>query len=156
MNDEKKIDLVRHKTRCSICSHPDVQEINQAFINWTSPTEIIREFQLGDKSKLFRHARACQLYEKRERNLRFALGKLIERASEVQLTASAVVQAYATLAKLNANGMWVERTEAVNLNKLFDKMTTSELEAYAREGIMPAWSDVTITVDALPSVKSDE
>jgi hypothetical protein len=36
-------------------------------------------------------------------------------------------------------GQRVERTETVDLNKLFEKMTTTELESYACNGTLPAW-----------------
>jgi hypothetical protein len=36
-------------------------------------------------------------------------------------------------------GQRVERTETVDLNKLFEKMTTAELESYARDGVLPKW-----------------
>jgi hypothetical protein len=37
-----------------------------------------------------------------------------------------------SLAKINSNGQWVDRTEQVNLNDLFDKMSAEELERYAQ------------------------
>jgi hypothetical protein len=36
-------------------------------------------------------------------------------------------------------GQRVERTETVDLNKLFERMTTAELETYASHGTLPAW-----------------
>ncbi len=39
-------------------------------------------------------------------------------------------------------GKWIERTESVNLTELFDKMSTPELEEYARSGKLPAWFPV--------------
>jgi hypothetical protein len=46
------------------------------------------------------------------------------------------VQAYA---KINAQGQWIDRTEQVNLNELFERMTQEELEMYARDGQLPVW-----------------
>ena len=46
------------------------------------------------------------------------------------------VQAYA---KINAQGQWIDRSETVNLNELFDRMTQAELERYAQDGTLPAW-----------------
>jgi hypothetical protein len=31
------------------------------------------------------------------------------------------------------------RTEAVNLNALFERMTLAELEKYAKSGVLPDW-----------------
>ena len=33
----------------------------------------------------------------------------------------------------------VERAETVNLNEVFQRMTGPELEAYAKDGTLPAW-----------------
>jgi hypothetical protein len=46
---------------------------------------------------------------------------------------------FAAYAKINANGQWVDRSECINLNELFERMTREEMEAYAREGSLPAW-----------------
>jgi len=72
---------------------------------------------------------------KRRRNVRSALERIIEKAGDVEATAAAV----AAYAKINANGQWVERSESVNLNELFERMTPEEMEAYARDGALPVW-----------------
>ena len=71
--------------------------------------------------------------------VRAALERIIEQAGEVDATAAAVVAAIQAYSKINAAGQWVERTEHVNLNELFDRMTREELEAYAKEGALPGW-----------------
>jgi hypothetical protein len=60
------------------------------------------------------------------------------------VTAAAVVAAVQAYSKINANGQWVDRTEHMNLNELFDKMTQQELEAYARDGSLPTWFATTV------------
>ena len=64
---------------------------------------------------------------------------LIERAGEVDVTASAVVAAIQAYSKINAAGQWIDRTEQVSLNDLFDRMSTEELEDYAQHGTLPKW-----------------
>ena len=49
---------------------------------------------------------------------------------------SATIQAYR---KINAAGQWIDRTEQVSLNDLFDRMSTEELEEYAQTGTLPKW-----------------
>jgi hypothetical protein len=49
---------------------------------------------------------------------------------------ASAVQAYA---KINAQGQWIDRSETVNLNELFDRMTEAELERYAQDGTLPDW-----------------
>ena len=53
----------------------------------------------------------------------------------------AAVQAYS---KINAAGQWVDRSEHVNLNELFERMTQQELESYARDGSLPSWFAATV------------
>ena len=59
------------------------------------------------------------------------------------------MSAVAAYAKINASGQWVERSEHINLNELFDRMTRDEMETYAREGMLPEW--FKHTVGATPS-----
>src|SRR5271157_5881304 len=46
--------------------------------------------------------------------------------------------------KINAMGHWVDRSEHVNLNELFERMTREEMEAYAKEGTLPAWFEEAV------------
>jgi hypothetical protein len=75
-----------------------------------------------------------------------ALERIIEKAGEVDVTASAVVAAVQAYAKINSAGEWIDRTENVSLNDLFDRMSTEELEAYAQSGALPGWFRATARV----------
>ncbi len=57
----------------------------------------------------------------------------------MEVTASAVVGAVQAYAKINSNGQWVDQSQQVNLNELFDQMSQKELEDYARDGSLPQW-----------------
>jgi hypothetical protein len=59
---------------------------------------------------VYRHAHAFGLFEKRKRIVRAALERIIEKAGEVEVTASAVVGALQAYAKINANGQWVDQS----------------------------------------------
>jgi len=54
------------------------------------------------------------------------LERIIEKAGEVEVSASAVVAAVQAYCKVNAAGRWIERSEQVNLNELFERMSTKE------------------------------
>ncbi|HET9088414.1 MAG TPA: hypothetical protein VFN53_12915 [Acidobacteriaceae bacterium] len=69
------------------------------------------------------------------------------KAGEVDVTASAVVAAVQAYSKINAAGQWIDRTEQVSLNDLFDRMSTAELEEYAQSGRVPNWFEA-VTVGA--------
>lgn len=144
----KSVSLGRHEHGCKICSHKQRQEIERDFINWKSPVLIAKEYGLKDRSSVYRHAHALDLFVKRQRNVRAALERIIERAYEVEVNAAAVVSAVRTYASINSFGQWVERAEQVNLNELFERMTREELEAYARDATLPEWFTRTLGATA--------
>jgi predicted DNA-binding protein YlxM (UPF0122 family) len=133
----------RHEYHCTICSHAQREEIERAFLNWTSLPKISKQFGVS-RDSIYRHAHALGLMEKRRRNVRAALEQIIEKAGEVEASATAVVSAVAAYAKINSNGQWVERSEHVSLNELFDRMTREEMETYAKEGTLPTWFERTL------------
>ena len=98
----------------------------------------------GRRTLIYRHAHAFGLFEKRKRNVRAALERIIEKAGEVEATASAVVGAVQAYSKINAYGQWVDQSQQVNLNELFDQMSKEELEEYARSGSLPEWFSQTV------------
>ena len=55
-----------------------------------------------------------------------------------------MVSAASAYSRINSRGEWVERTETINLNALFDRMSQAELEAYAKEGVLPSWFAETL------------
>jgi hypothetical protein len=144
IDTENAVSLGRHKRSCSVCAHPQCEEIEGAFVSWRSPAELAKEYGLADRSSIYRHAHALGLFEKRRRNIRAALEKIIERSGDVEVTASAVVAAVQAYAKINSSGAWVDRVETVSLHELFERMTTRELENYAQSGVLPGWFRATV------------
>ena len=91
------------------------------------------------------------MMDKRRRNVRAALERIIEKAGEVQVNAAAVVSAVTAYARINARGELVERSEIVNLNQMFERMTIEELEAYARSGTLPEWFEKNVSATSIDS-----
>src|SRR6476646_5848733 len=127
----------RHAAECKICAHPLKNEIDREFVAWRSPASIAKQYGLRNRSSVYRHAHALGLFAKRQRNVRAVLEKILERAGEVEVTASAVVAAAQAYSKINASGQWIDRSEHIDLNALFERMTQQELEAYAQDGTLP-------------------
>ena len=138
------VNLGRHQRNCSVCANQQREEIEAAFIGWRSPAAIAEEYGLADRASVYRHAHALGLFPKRQRNVRAAFERIIEKAGEVDVTASAVVAAVQAYAKINVAGEWIDRTETVSMNDLFDRMSTQELEAYAQTGALPDWFKATV------------
>jgi hypothetical protein len=136
---DETVSFGRHQRNCSVCAHEEREEIEAAFVGWRSPAAIAEEYGLADRASVYRHAHALGLFQKRQRNVRAALERIIERAESVDVTASAVVAAIGAYAKINSQGEWIDRTETTSMNDLFDRMSTQELEAYAQTGTLPEW-----------------
>jgi hypothetical protein len=152
----KRPNAGRHKRGCRICAHQLREEIEQDFIGWKSPAKITREYELRDRASVYRHAHALGLFAKRARNVRAALEKIIEQAGDVPVNAAAVVHAIATYARINGQGHLVERSEQVNLNDLFERMSVEELEVYAKDGALPHWFNRTVGATQSNGAESGE
>jgi hypothetical protein len=139
LRKEKPVSLGRHRRTCTICAHPEQFEIEQAFVTWASPAAIAQQYGIADRASVYRHAHALQLFPKRLQNVRAALERIIERVGDVEVTATSVVAAVQTLAKINAAGQWIAPAEQVTLHQLFERMTPEELEIYATDGELPSW-----------------
>jgi hypothetical protein len=134
----------RHVSQCSVCAHPDRQDIERDFVQWKSPIAIAQDYGRTDRKTIYLHAHAFGLFRKRDQNIRAALTRIIEKARDVEATAAAVVAAVQAYAKINSQGQWIERSEHLTLNDLFERMTEDELDAYARDAKLPDWFAQTV------------
>jgi hypothetical protein len=98
--------LARHQAHCGICGDDLQEEIDEAFVNWECVYKIADEYEI-DRRAIYRHAHATGLFERRDRNLRGALGHIIHEADRVSPTADSVVRAVRMFAHINARGDWV-------------------------------------------------
>jgi hypothetical protein len=85
-----------------------------------------------------------------------ALELIIEQASDVDVSASAVVAAVQAYAKINGRGQWVEPDAHLELHDLFDRMSPEEQEAYAKEATLPQWFQAEIAAAGGRVPKKDE
>ena len=72
--------LGRHRRNCTVCGHPKCAEIDADFVSWRSPGAIAQEYGLADRASIYRHAHALGLFAKRQRNVRAALERIIEKS----------------------------------------------------------------------------
>ena len=136
---DKPVSFRRHRAKCMVCRHEKLAQIETDFIAWRSPAAMVIEYGLEDRASIYRHAHAANLFDRRKRNIRAALENILERSADVDVTASAVVAAAVAYAKINASGQYIDRTESLNVNDLFDKMSPRELGQYAADGTLPTW-----------------
>lgn len=152
----RRPNLGRHAANCRICSHAQREEIEADFIAWESAANIAKDYGLGHRSTMYRHAHAQGLFRRRQHNVRVALERLIEQAADVEANASAVVAAVQAYAKINARGEWIESDEHLELHDLFDRMTPEEYGAYAKDGTLPTWFQDEIAAAGGRAPKGDD
>ena len=155
-DDDRPVSRKRHEAQCSVCLHADRESIEQAYVDWKSPTSICKEYGL-DRMTLHRHVHVLGLVEKRQKNIRAALSKIVEHVDGLwKVSGAEVIAAAVALARINSAGNYIERREVVNLTELFDRMTREELAVYAREGTLPEWfTQVTGTPEPVEEVEQE-
>src|SRR5215469_18953937 len=100
--------LAAHQARCSICCHEDRDDIEEEFIRWHSPRNMAEDYSV-DARAIYRHAHALNLFALRDRNIRHALGRIIDRADRIPvMTPAAVIRAVHSFVRINSDGQWVE------------------------------------------------
>jgi len=122
-------DLARHKRLCEVCKHPACFLIQEAFLQWTSPEVIMKKYDLKSRATIYNHAHTFQLFARRDRTLRFALGHIIEQADRVNVTARDVIQAVYTYAHVNDEGLWVQPASKSEVVVSKNEPTASPLES---------------------------
>jgi hypothetical protein len=124
---------------CTICAHPDREEIERDFIDWKSPAKIAAEYKLRDRAAVYRHANALNFHATRSRNIGAALDRIIKQVESVEVTGGTVVQAIALRARINSRGELAEKNERTLANESFAKMSREELLEYAVKDVLPPW-----------------
>ena len=145
--DAPQVNQNRHEAQCSICRHAQRAEIDREFVRWGNTTNIAESYGLS-RDSIYRHAHATALFPKRQRNVRAALEKMIEKSGDVEVNAAAIVSAISAYARINSAGLWIERRETTDVNQLFERMTNAETETYARDGTLPGWFTQTVGATA--------
>lgn len=97
----------RHARKCGICSHPDREAIEFAFIQWHNVDWIARKYRV-DPYAVYRHAHAVNLFERRGRNVAAVLEKLMEDAGVVRANPASIIQAVRAYSRITDYVKWVE------------------------------------------------
>lgn len=76
--EARSVNLGRHQCQCTICLSPYCQQIEEEWINWGNTTLIAERYGVT-RDAICRHAHALDLFSKRQRNIKMALERIIER-----------------------------------------------------------------------------
>jgi hypothetical protein len=114
----------------------------------------------ASEPQLVKKTRQGSTFPRRWGSLRSASQRSIcsseANAGDVDVNAAAVVSAVTAYARINSRGELIERTQTVNLNSLFERMSAEELDRYARDGSLPDWFETVVATGAHGRVASSE
>jgi hypothetical protein len=102
-------DSMRHSLRCVICAHPDRDAIEGDFVRWRSPIKIAEDYQIADRSSIYRPAHATGPFGRRKQEVARVMEQYLELvdhcAPEQFDTVTKAVRVYAHLGE---DGRWFE------------------------------------------------
>ena len=81
----------RHQSQCSVCSHPQRQEIEDAWLNWANTTELADKYRLS-RDALYRHMHALGCYSERQSRRKRLYENILERAQMTSFRGSDLVK----------------------------------------------------------------
>ena len=102
--------LLRHQRKCRICNHEHRQTIESRFLFWESAYSIVKEFGLGHRSLLYRHASATGLLHQRRENFTSVLDSMVEQCESAPVTGASILRAIRAYSCLTAHGRWTQTT----------------------------------------------
>jgi hypothetical protein len=135
--------LELHRSRCCICCGNHQEEIDEAFVNWEFVGHIAEEYKINRRA-IYRHAHATGLFEKRDQNIRRALGRIIHEADHVAITGDTVVRAIKILTHVNTHGEWVQPPTQIIYSSATANAAAAAPAVRARK--LPKRSDTTCKV----------
>jgi predicted DNA-binding protein YlxM (UPF0122 family) len=135
--DEREVSLGRHRAQCSICSHPNCDQIEEQWLDWVSPERTADIFKVS-RFAIYRHCRALNLFVKRRKNRMRIYERMAERADVTELSSASV------LAAVKIYDTWASRMESAPVQsadprRLLEKMSLEERERFVRDGSLPEW-----------------
>jgi hypothetical protein len=96
-----------HRRQCSICNHPEREGLEEEFLRWENPYNTALDYGVKERA-IYRHAHALRLFDKRERNIRYALGHVIQRLDSIDISSDAAIRAVRLFTRLSQQGEFVE------------------------------------------------
>ena len=91
-DEERSASLRRHQAQCGICRHPQCQEIEEAWVNWSNTTLLAKDYGLS-RDAVYRHARALDLFKEREMRVKLIYEKILERLDMVSVNGATLLAA---------------------------------------------------------------
>lgn len=132
-NGDARVNLGRHQAQCTICRHPDCEEIEEAWIAWGYTGQIAKDFDVS-RDSIYRHARAVNLYAKRRENSNMICEKVLERVDWIQFSGSNYISMLKLYLKIHPAEKEAEAARPSD-PKTFQPETTPKVEASGWDGL---------------------
>jgi hypothetical protein len=117
--------LPRHQRKCRICNHEHRQAIESRFLFWENAHSIVKEFGLGHRSLLYRHATATGLLHQRRETFTSVLDSMVEQCESAPVTANSILRAMRAYSCLKAHGRWVDPPKRRTVTRIIKSSSPS-------------------------------
>jgi hypothetical protein len=91
-DEEQRARLRRHQAQCSVCRHPQCQEIEEAWMNWANTTLLAKDYGVS-RDAVYRHMRALDLFKVRQQRVKIVYEKILERMDMVSVNGATLLAA---------------------------------------------------------------
>jgi hypothetical protein len=146
--------LERHARKCSICRHPERQQIDESFLHWRSPHTIMQCFGIKTETTIYHHAHAFNLFALRNCNLQSALCNIIEDIDTRDFTGREILDAVRALAHLTADGRWIHHTSKSEVMYSMQRLPAAQAALPTAQAALPAHSNGDeILIASPPNIK---
>lgn len=155
-DDSELTAIERHARKCSICHHPELQSIDEAFLHWRSPLTIMHCFGILSETTIYRHAHAFNFFALRNRNLPSALGNVIEDIDKRVFTGTEMINAVRALAHFNEDGRWISPTSKSEIVYSMQRPHAVQAALPAAQPALPARRQAEpIPIGSAPLLEND-
>jgi len=133
--EERGARLGRHQAQCSVCRHPQCQEIEEEWINWGNTT-LIAERSGVSRYAIYRHMRVLDLFKERQKRIKFVYEKIIERLDTASCNGATVLAALRDYVALCARDE-ADEASALASQKASGLMSDEASEVLAKDEPIP-------------------
>jgi hypothetical protein len=145
-----------HARHCSICNHPEREGLEEEFLRWENPYNTALDYGVKERA-IYRHAHALRLYDKRERNVKYALGHVIQRLDSIDISSDAAIRAVRLFTRLTGQGEFVEPSthESPVRSDVLERSAPRFGPALAPQYASPATSSLDAPAPLAPSPSAE-
>jgi len=156
LQEGQSASLRRHQSQCSICSHPQRQEIEEAWLGWANTTALADEFRLS-RHALYRHMHVLGLFQERQKRVRRLYEKILERTDLTSFSGSDLLKAlkgYVALCEKEETKQAASRPT----QEVVDPVSAQEAAGSAESGspLLEATSQPLLEGESVPPAEGNE